>query len=290
MSGWSYPEWVGPFYPVSLRGEPSAWLAHYARHFRAVEINSTFYAMPGEELVASWARQGVQLLERGPFEFSLKLPRDVTHRALPQGDRDAARELTGRFDREVLDPLAGEGLLGAVLVQLPPRLPPTPPVVRALQDVVAALAERAIAVEVRDGAWLDHGVLVEAAQPAFGRDVALVQWSGGASADPRDAPRAPTPASHAYIRFHGRKFDPEDARPHDEEGARYDHLYAPEDLRPWAEHARRLAQDGRDVRVFFNNTTHAKGTRNAMELLEMLGQAPAGLAKPRLTEQTRLEV
>ncbi len=293
LSGWSYPEWVGPFYPVQLRSDPSAWLAYYATRFRAVEINSTFYALPGEELVASWARQGVSFLERGPFEFSLKLPREVTHQALPAGDRDAAREVTGRFDREVLDPLAGEGLLGAVLVQLPPRLPPTPEAVRTLAAVIQALEERRVALELRDPRWLRHGVPVPEAEPLFATpDVALVEWAGHAQAEPV---LPPVGASHAYLRLHGRKFDPEETLVDEaghplEEGARYDYLYAPDELRPWAEHALDLESRGKEVRVFFNNTTKAKGTLNALEFLEMIGQAPAGVPKPRLTEQTRLEV
>ncbi|MEI8188355.1 MAG: DUF72 domain-containing protein [candidate division NC10 bacterium] len=37
--GFSYPEWKGPFYPEKL--PPQQMLAYYARHFSAVEINST---------------------------------------------------------------------------------------------------------------------------------------------------------------------------------------------------------------------------------------------------------
>jgi len=288
LSGWSYPEWVGPFYPVALRSDPGAWLAYYATRFRAVEINSTFYAFPDEELVGSWARQGVAFQERGPFEFSLKLPRDVTHRAIPAGDRESTRAITGRFDREVLDPLAGEGLLGAVLVQLPPRVPPSAAVLAALQDAVGALAERRIAIEVRDPRWLAHGVPVDAFAPVFStRDVTLVEWAG-AHEHERHVP--PAGASHAYLRLHGRKFDPAITAEEESEGARYDHLYAMDDLVPWAQHAQDLEARGKEVRVMFNNTTGAKGTRNALEFLELVGQAPRGVTPPRLTEQTKLEI
>src|SRR5436305_6731931 len=79
-SGWSHPEWVGPFYPVALRDAPHAWLAYYASRFRCVEINGTFDAFPDEDLVAAWARAGLELsAASSPFEFSLKLPRECTH-------------------------------------------------------------------------------------------------------------------------------------------------------------------------------------------------------------------
>lgn len=40
-SGWSYPGWKERFYPAGLSSKD--WLEFYARHFRTVEINMTFY-------------------------------------------------------------------------------------------------------------------------------------------------------------------------------------------------------------------------------------------------------
>jgi uncharacterized protein YecE (DUF72 family) len=43
-SGFSYNDWVGNFYP---RGMPRRdWLGYYAREFNALELNSTYYALP----------------------------------------------------------------------------------------------------------------------------------------------------------------------------------------------------------------------------------------------------
>ena len=42
--GWNYPAWVGPFYPPGTR--PTEFLATYAKVFRGVEVDSTFYAVP----------------------------------------------------------------------------------------------------------------------------------------------------------------------------------------------------------------------------------------------------
>lgn len=285
LSGWSYPEWVGPFYPVALRSEPEAWLDHYASRFRTVEINSTFYAFPGDALVSSWCRRGVAFQERAPFEYSLKLPRSVTHEALVSGDAAAAREVTGRFDREVLDPLAGEGLLGAVLVQLSPRFKASEAGVDALLDVVGALAERRVAIEFRHPSWLEGECVAPAADRLFALpDVCLVEL------DMPGLPRVlpPVDASHAYIRFHGRREDlwhAPGSGAHD--GARYDYLYSEEELRPWVERLRALDDSRKDVRAYFNNTPGAKGVANAIDLLALLGQAPDA-PRPKLTEQTRL--
>src|SRR4029434_8971389 len=70
-SGWSYPSgkgtWNGVFYPKP-RKKGFDELAFYAEHFDTVEVNSTFYGQPREEVTRGWA-------ERTPrgFEFSVKL-------------------------------------------------------------------------------------------------------------------------------------------------------------------------------------------------------------------------
>src|SRR4029453_13683243 len=52
-SGWSYDDWVGPFYPPGT--VPRDYLAHYPKRFGAVEIDSTFYAIPALATVQGWA-------------------------------------------------------------------------------------------------------------------------------------------------------------------------------------------------------------------------------------------
>ena len=54
-SDWVYPHWQRHFYPRGMR--PAEQLAYYARHFRTVEINRSFYLQPGHEHIADWARR-----------------------------------------------------------------------------------------------------------------------------------------------------------------------------------------------------------------------------------------
>jgi uncharacterized protein YecE (DUF72 family) len=104
--GFSYADWVGAFYPSGTK--PGEFLEHYARHFNAVELDTTFHAIPPAGRVRHWA--GVTPTN---FRFSVKTPRTVTHE-LPlsrAGDEmrrflDVAREL-------------GEKL-AVVLLQFPP--------------------------------------------------------------------------------------------------------------------------------------------------------------------------
>src|SRR5919206_2526346 len=77
--GWNYDDWVTPpasaapvFYPRGTRA--ADMLGIYARAFETVEVDSTFYAVPTESAVQSWARKAPK-----DFTFSLKLPREITH-------------------------------------------------------------------------------------------------------------------------------------------------------------------------------------------------------------------
>src|SRR5208283_2499411 len=107
-SGWAYDDWVGPFYP---RGSaPGDFLTRYARVFRVVEVDSSFYRAPSPFLVRRWA-------ERTPegFRFALKVPRDVTHEA---GSTDVHKVLDPFISS--LEPLRSRGKLGPVVLQFPP--------------------------------------------------------------------------------------------------------------------------------------------------------------------------
>src|SRR5438067_12680658 len=70
-SGWSYPTWRPGFYPEGTR--PEDFLTHYAERFDTVELNTTGYRLPGEDLFARWAEQTPD-----GFRFAVKMP--VTQR------------------------------------------------------------------------------------------------------------------------------------------------------------------------------------------------------------------
>jgi uncharacterized protein YecE (DUF72 family) len=54
-SGWSYPSWRPDFYPGGTK--PEDFLHHYAERFATVELNTTGYRLPREELFERWAGQ-----------------------------------------------------------------------------------------------------------------------------------------------------------------------------------------------------------------------------------------
>src|SRR5947207_2371972 len=54
-SGWSYPSWRPDFYPAGTK--PEDFLGYYADRFSTVELNTTGYRLPREELFERWAGQ-----------------------------------------------------------------------------------------------------------------------------------------------------------------------------------------------------------------------------------------
>lgn len=71
-SGYYYNHWKGLFYPEKL--PKNKWLVYYSEHFNTVEINNTFYRMPGEGAVKNWYS-----ITHGGFIFSVKGYRYFTH-------------------------------------------------------------------------------------------------------------------------------------------------------------------------------------------------------------------
>ena len=54
-SGFAFKEWKGSFYPNDLKDD--GMLGYYASKFPVVEINNTFYRLPKESVIQSWAAQ-----------------------------------------------------------------------------------------------------------------------------------------------------------------------------------------------------------------------------------------
>lgn len=104
-AGWSYKDWVGPFYPPGTA--QADMLRCYADRFAAVEIDSTFYGIPSERAVDSW-RKKVPV----GFTFSPKFPKTISHDKFLLDVEEESRVFLGRMER--LGPF-----LGPLLLQFP---------------------------------------------------------------------------------------------------------------------------------------------------------------------------
>jgi uncharacterized protein YecE (DUF72 family) len=268
-SGWSYADWVGAFYPVELANKKGGWFDYYAQYFATVEINSTFYRPPGEFQVNAWIKKGK---DKKGFEYSLKVPQLVTHKALVEGEKEKAIFWATSFEKSCVRPLADAGLLGGVLLQLSPYFKNEGSALDNLKNVLDAVSHQDFdyAVEFRHRSWLDENkkemdsATLEALRE---RNVANVLIDG-----PGLHVGTEQTADHAYLRFHGRNYDIwyRDEKEDDHRLDRYDYLYKRDQLAPWIPQIKEAELKENKVRIYFNNHARAKSVRNAFLLMDML--------------------
>ncbi len=121
-SGWSYDDWVGPFYPEKTDHGFSR-LKFYSRFFDCVEVDSTFYRHFPSKVSEKWISE----VNGNPrFVFITKLFKGFTHgpslrdAISPKADtREGGAEFDGnkKIVLEFLAPFRERGKLGGVLVQ-----------------------------------------------------------------------------------------------------------------------------------------------------------------------------
>jgi uncharacterized protein YecE (DUF72 family) len=225
--GWSYPSWVGPFYPP---GSPASnFLEVYASHFTTVELDTTFYAIPRGSTIAGWR-------ERTPdgFQFAAKFPQAITHqKALADcvPETIAFLEAMTHLDRK----------LGPLLLQMPPSWG-----AGAFDTLAAFLGDLPTgfkyALEVRHKSWLAPTVLSKLLELLQRQGVALclVQHAWMPALDEITAP-------FVYIRWLGRREDiPDDD---------FSHVRINRDVQldRWAEQIKAYLAAGLTVYGYFNN-------------------------------------
>ncbi len=267
-SGWSYDDWIGRFYPIELAGKKGEWFSYYKEYFNTVEINSTFYRPPSDFQVRSWIRKAG---DKG-FEYSVKVPQLVTHKAMVDGDLAKAVFHAASFEKTCIKPLAESGLLGCALLQLSPYFrngKEGQGVLKGLLDAVSP-GEYNYAVEFRHSSWLDESrkeVRSEVLDVLRERNVANVLLDGPGL----PVTRAET-ADHAYVRFHGRNYDIwfKDDHENDHRLNRYDYLYDKQQLLSWIPRIKDAEIKAAKVRIYFNNHARAKSIKNAFQLMDML--------------------
>ena len=240
--GWNYAAWVGPFYPPGTRS--TEFLSTYARAFRVVEVDSTFYAVPDARAVRAWN-------ERTPpdFTFTLKMPKEVRLR----GAEDLVRDFLDRA-RE-LGPK-----LGPILLQMPPDFAPEERL--AVERFLPSLPrDLRFAIEFRDKRWMRAEVLEILAENGVALALSDGRWI--AREKMLQLVQRPT-ADFLYIRWMGP----------DREITDYSRLQfdRSEEISRWAEVLKNVANTN-EIYGFFNNHFAGHSPANARELQRLLGES-----------------
>ena len=296
-SGYSFPDWVGPFYPPgTARGK---MLDHYVRHFPAVEVNSTYYRIPPPSTLHAMERKTPP-----EFEFVVKAHHDMTHK------RTLEPELYDAFARSV-EPLQEAGKLSGILAQFPYAFRRTKENQEFLGELKRRLPEAPLFVEFRHSSWVRDDLFPWLEEEGLGY----------VSVDEPELPGLVPPIARAtgplgYVRLHGRnkenwwqpengrkQFAGSDSRPKTEReprarrdaeygplfsaetaaaeapsdsgagnsGDRYDYLYSEAELKEWVDKIRELSTKAKKTFVFFNNChvgQAATGAKLMRRLLE----------------------
>ena len=259
-AGWAYKDWEGVLYPKPHPREFDP-LTFLSRYVDVVEVNSTFYRPVDPDVARRWVDR---VADSDGFAFTAKLWKRFTH------ERDTAfTRADVTLVRRGFRPMLRAGKLGAVLLQFPWSFRRNEVNQQWLDDVAGAFAEFPLVVEVRHASWAvpefydelaERGVgFVNIDQPLFRHSV---------------KPSATTTAPVGYVRIHGRNYR-EWFRKDAGVEARYDYLYSPAELAPWAERSRQVAEGGADdVYAITNNHYQAKAAVNAIQLQSMLRDEP----------------
>lgn len=235
-SGWQYDHWQGPFYPEDL--SLSDFLAFYAQHFQAVEINNTFYQLPSEETLTHWRD-----ITPPEFRFSVKASRYITHM---KKLKDPVEPVTNFLKRVEL--LADK--LGPILFQLPPNW-------RFNRERLGSFLEALpddfqYTFELRDPSWLNPEAYELLA--AHGAAFCIYDFDG------RLSPKEVT-ADFIYIRLHG-------------PDVRYQGSYNTSTLAGWAGAFATWSGQGRQIYCYFDNDQAGYAVKNALQLQQMTNPEP----------------
>jgi uncharacterized protein YecE (DUF72 family) len=298
-SSWADPGFVEEWYPRGLAARDR--LPWYAERFDAVEVNSSFYAVPEQNTVARWAD-----VTPDGFTFDLKLHRLLSRHAaeidsLPPDLRDGIRvnergrvELDAGLEKGMaeatlaaVEPLRSAGKLATFLLQLSPSFAPRRHELSELEPLLGELSPVPVAIELRHRGWVEGESLEPTLDWYDGVGAVFVATDGPQGDAPTMMPPvdAATRDDIAYMRMHGR--NAEGYLKGRTVAERFGWEYSDDELRELIGRAEALSEGLRDVRMMFNNNRGAAAPLAAARTRELLGQEVD--PGPTAGEQLRLD-
>jgi uncharacterized protein YecE (DUF72 family) len=275
-AGWSYKDWDGIFYPPGMARRKQHPLEYLARFFDTTEINTSFYGPLKPELAKLWCKKVASVNKN--FLFTAKLYRAFTHSPIAVMEPTSAATIRPtdedeRRTREGLDAIAGEGLLGALLIQFPVSFKNTSLNREYLERLLRQFIEYPRVVEVRHSSWNDAATLDAFAQ----------QNVGFCNIDQPLLGRSLAPTEHVtstigYVRLHGRNYEhwfadqgsADQGSDSDNRNDRYNYLYNERELAGWKDRIESVAERAQATYVITNNHFESKAGVNALELKAMI--------------------
>jgi uncharacterized protein YecE (DUF72 family) len=256
-------------------------LAYYAEHFDTVEVDSTYYRLPVEEMVERWAERtpdgfvmhvkAFGVMTRHPVRLE-QLPPDLRDEApvddkgrLERPSREFRGELFTRF-REALEPLRSAGKLGGILFQFAPYVVPRESSFDYLAWAREQMGDDEMLVEFRHRDWYEDEHREQTLEFLEQHRMAHVVVDAPKVEAKNVPPTVEALTSEiVYVRFHGRNAETWNVRGRSA-AERFDYLYSEEELEEWVEPLRELAGQAQQAYVLFNNNNRSRiGGREAAQ-------------------------
>ena len=281
--GYSDTDLLGTLYPTATK--KGDFLTHYANHYGAVEINSTFYAPIGQKAIAGMLQKSQDFSsltaqqspldlfantpieattnnptssKKPPLKFALKLHQDFTH---VRAHADASIAKHAQDFLTAISPMADANCLAPLLLQFPHGFDRTRANRLYLAQLVQYFTGFELAVEFRHASW--HVAQVE---DSF-RKQGLI-WCSVDYPKVNGLPnsRFLLTTRTGYLRLHGNNLNWWDAKSASE---RHDYRYTEAEMQAWANTIANQRQHFDTLYIFFQNTTKAHSYYN----IQMLTQA-----------------
>ena len=257
------------FYPDELERSSKARerLRFYARYFKLVEVDTTYYGIPRPPIVQGW-------VDRTPEDFAFNVK---AYRSLTGHEREGRRPRPPTPDEErdfmaALEPLRHSGKLRAVHYQFPPWITNTPEARELLLAARERHPEDIVAIEFRHRSWFERGawpqteeLLRELGCVYVGVDAPQV---GSGTAPPFLAIASPRLSIARFLGRNRRTW----YRRGETSADRFDYLYRPEELQEWVPAIRAASEQGVPVHVLMNNNRSNYAVVNAFDIAALLGQ------------------
>lgn len=245
-------------------------LADLSTAFPVVELDTTYYHVPSEQVVHRWLSQ-----VPATFRFVVKATAAMSGHKV-DAPRDAGAEFMAL--KRALAPMQASGQLAAVLFQLPPYFGVSPTNIRVLHRIRQLYPDLPVAVEFRNAGWylpeyqaetllllrelnFVHVVVDEPQTPAG--SVPLVA--------------EPTNPVLTIMRLHGRNVAGWQRGGAQWRSERTNYRYSQEELQALGAVAQQLADRSKQVIVIFNNNGHHDASANAQQFIQLLGLHYQGL-------------
>ncbi|MCX8131736.1 MAG: DUF72 domain-containing protein [Clostridia bacterium] len=247
-SGYSYKDWIGPFYPEGTKDREM--LDYYVHNFNFVEINSSYYHMPRLQLFESMDKKTPP-----DYQFAVKLFGGFTH------ERNLSQYEADKFKYSIR-PLTENGKLTCLLAQFPYSFHCNRDNVDYLKRIREWFGDMEVNVEFRNQKWIRQETIEFLKKEKLGF-VAVDEPSIRGLIKQVTA----VTSKVSYLRLHGRNAE----KWYGGEGSeRYDYLYSEDELEEWLPRIRELEQNAPVTVIAFNNHPRGKAVTNAKELAALL--------------------